>query len=319
MNMKNRIIWGVTIVLLILLVGFFYYYRADQNNRRDVYYAEVANRTTALEKEKSRVLQQLNKTRTLYSERMSGNAFLQMICLEPRVEIFNKVYRDLSEYDMPAVLVVSVDAMPGDKGCISMEQFGILLDEKWEICLQYDASYGSIAAWYEAISARLKTLNIAVPSSVYFSAQDFKEGMESELLALGLNRFFHQNKAFAFYEPVTEENPYWNINAIPWNMSGVKAEMLTAVENGGDLLFVVGFDHEREQYNESVFSTMLHTIKEYERNGKLILSSFSEVEERRAEAANQYAAWMKEMLDNTERLEAELAEIKKQLAEAYGA
>ena len=50
--MKNRIIWGVTIVLLILLGGFFYYYRADQNNRRDVYYAEVANRTTALEKEK---------------------------------------------------------------------------------------------------------------------------------------------------------------------------------------------------------------------------------------------------------------------------
>ena len=272
-----------------------------------------------LEKDKSRVLRELNKTQSLYSERMSGNAFLQIICAEPRAEIYDKVYRDLSECGMSAILAISVDAMPGDEGCISIEQCEMLLDENWELCLKYDSSYGSVAGWYEAISARLDELEIEAPSNVYFLEADFKKGMETEFLELGFNRFFHRDEAFEFYEPVTAENPYWNINAIPWNMSGVKAEMLTAVENGGDLLFVIGFDHEREQYKESVFSTMLLTIKDYEKSGNLILSTFAEIEERRSEAADQYAEWMREMLSETERLEAELAEIKKQLAEAYGA
>lgn len=314
----KRILLIVAVILLVL--GSVAWYQHEQSLMADNwidYQSSVGKKSEELEKKKSSILREMAELESLYSERMSGNAFLQILCSEPRVEIYKEVYPVLNEQNMTGILAVSVDAMPGDKGYMSIKQAKKLLAVGWELCLKYDASYGDVSLWYEAIAARMDDLGFDLPKNVYFEKSKFQEDMIPQLEANELTHYFHRETSFGFYEPVNKNNPYWQINAIPWNMSGVKNELYTAIENGGDLIFVVGFSNEREEYKEEYFSSMLNTIKDNEKSGKLILASFDEVEERRAEAATKYAAWLNEMLTEKNRLEQELADVKAELKALY--
>ena len=314
----KRILLIVAVILLVL--GSVAWYQHEQSLMADnwiEYQSSVGKKSEELEKKKSSILREMAELESLYSERMSGNAFLQILCSEPRVEIYKEVYPVLNEQNMTGILAVSVDAMPGDEKCMSIKQAKKLLEVGWELCLKYDASYGDVSSWYEAIADRMDDLGFDLPKNVYFEKSKFQEDMIPQLEANELTHYFHRETSFGFYEPVNKNNPYWQINAIPWNMSGVKNELYTAIENGGDLIFVVGFSNEREEYKEEYFSSMLNTIKDNEKSGKLILASFDEVEERRAEAATKYAAWLNEMLTEKNRLEQELADVKAELKALY--
>ncbi len=315
--MKNTVAWILVILLGFSAATWFVFRSREQAETRTNYQIKIENEALSLEKKKSRILQEMEDVKDLYSERVSGNAFLQMICIEPRKEVYTEIYPVLTEHEMRAILVLSADALPGDKGCMTKNQMNRLVNAGWELALAYDASYGSVKEWHQAISDRLDELKITAPENVYFPDSDFKKGMVKEFASVGIDRFFHHGDSFSFYEPVTKKQPYWNINAIPWNMKGVKKELQTTIENGGDLLFTIGFSDEREIYRETQFPSMLRAIKEYEKNGDLILATFDEIEERRKEASAQYSKWQKEMLRETNRLEEELASVKQELREVY--
>lgn len=315
--MKIRFYMVVAAALAAVMAGFLFLHQVRQQNEMSAYFSETGNRVFELEKEKSAILKELNEIQTEYKEKMHGNAYLRLLITEPRVEVYTDIYPLLLANDISAILVLSIDAMPGDEGYMSLSQFDELLESGWDYCIYYDRSYAAYDNWFEVIDDKLADCGLRMPKNIYISAGSYSDDISEQLMEEGITRVFHESEDYIFYEPVTDENPLWQISTVSWRKKGVESLLSSVVESGGDLFFKIGFSTDEEIYDAERFTIMLNVLLEYQANEQLLLLNFDEIEELRLAINDERAVWINEMQAETDRLNSELARVKEETRQAY--
>lgn len=297
------------VVLLILLVLEFREKKESKTYMEDKYIDSVSLRAQKRELEKK--LAQVKKE---YQVKINGKGTLTLVCMDMSEEIYTIIYPQIHEYGFISMLAVSEDTLPGTEGCMEMKQLEELLDAGWELCLHWDGEI-ELEEWLTDMERRLKAQKLEMPTQIYFDRRTYQKEYDDLLAEHGLEAVIHHQEMGLPALTTQTEDGVWHIGAWGWNQVNARKSMEEALEEGAGLVFTIGGKY---YYDEDQFPKMLNILAEYEEAGTLYVTDVSAAYSYRGETEEGRAALQKELETETSKLEAEIAEVSKQIFEFYG-
>jgi len=309
----RRILQVVSVLLAVALVGLLVWEYRDRKQSEEYYedkYAEAA----PLRAQKRELEQQLAQVKREYQVKINGKGTLTFLCTGMTEDIYSVIYPQMQEYGFIAMLGVSHTAMPGEDGCMKMEQVNTLLEDGWCLCLHWNGDM-ELEEWLVDMQKRLEALKLEMPTQIYFERETYQMDYDELLAEYGLEAVVHhQEEGLQALATQTEEG-MWHIGAWGWNQVNARDNMEQAMETGAGLVFVFGGKY---YYNEDQFPKMLKILGGYEESEDLYVTDISTAYSYRGETEEARVELQKELEAETEALQAEIDALYKQLMEYYG-
>lgn len=221
--------------------------------------------------------------------------------------IYTDICPQMENCGFKGVLAVSAESAPGMEGCLSMQQFKELLEKGWECCLVWDDS-ADREIWVRANDMLLMHLGIEKPEAVYFPSDTYESELDVFLLREGFSAAVHHGEEQRDLVVTGTEDGIWHLGSMPWNRNGVRANLLNAAQESGNLVLTVGTDTRNSVYNKEEYGYMLDTVGQSCEEGSLFVTGIP--------GAREYQEILQD--DNAARkaeTEKRKAELEKQLEE----
>ncbi len=269
----------------------------------------------SLRVEKNNIEREIGRLQVEYNTLITGKGNIILMVKDVDNQLYTTIKNQLSKREMVGTILLSKEEFPGNKGCMTMEQFREMIDMGWTYCINWQADEEK-EDWLGYWSEKLTSNGLNMPTAIHFEKDAYSKELDSFLSENGFEVLIQQDidGKVAIVE-TCEEEP-WNICTVPWNEPGVKGLMQQAEANGGTIVFAVGSQKDTEQYKEQVFDSMISTLKDYVAGERILITdviSAKEYEKVPLETSDEAIGLEKEM----DELEERLKEVETRMDELY--
>ena len=304
----RRILQVVSVLLAVVLVGLLIWDAKGKKETEEVNEAKYAE-TAPLRAQK----QQLAQVTREYQVKINGKGTLTFLCRDLTEEIYTVIYPQLEERGFIGMLAVSETAMPGEEGCMEIEQVRELLDAGWSLCLHWNGEV-ELEAWLADMQKRLEVQELEMPLQIYFERETYRTEYDDMLAEHGLEAVIHHQEDGLDALVTQTEEGIWHIGAWGWNQVNARDNMEQAMETGASLVFVFGGKY---YYNEDQFPKMLTILTGYEEEESLYVTDISTAYSYRGETEEARDALQKELEAETKQLQEEIDIIYDRILEQF--
>lgn len=312
--MNKKVVPIVTIVLAIGLFAFVLFVQKKENKkatRQELIYEQ--SRPLSVRKEE--LEQELETLRKLYEKSISPKASVQVLFTDLNEQVYTTCYPIMKEYEDTGILTVSATQLPGEEGCMTKEQFQELVDAGWDVYVTWQTE-GDAKKWWPNLQNKLTVLGVRAGKTMYFPKGTYQADADKVLLELGFTSVLISKNDEESPLQMQEEEGIWHAGAVGMMTSKPKLWLREAVAQDANVAYLVGFSLEEELYNENSFRSMLNSLEEYKATEELIVTDVEDAREGfRARDLGVDTETEKQYQEQKAALEAELADVKKQLQE----
>lgn len=272
------IILQIFVVILALSVIVFTVKTVIQDRKKEIEYnqsiAQIKEKEDALIEQRDKIKVELNKVKKEYNIHMIGTATGQIVFLGAYKTYYNDYLPLMNSYGYKGVLGVSLNDFPGNKGRISVNEFKKILSSGWEYCIVWDG-LTNFDTYLKKIEKKLNEIELEMPETIYFPSGLFKEKYEKTLLKYNFKNVIQNGENGMSLYGKYSSNGIWYPGVRTWNYSGVKSDIKSLVEMGGNYTFAVRVQQEMKTETLQTFENMLKYLAEFGEN-KLIITTFSD-------------------------------------------
>jgi hypothetical protein len=309
--------WHTPLILLVaalVLFGLIFVElraRATRAQRE-----EILLRAEPLELERDRLTIRRDQRQAEVDRLSHALATEQLLFLELDPLLMTEAFPALQERELPGVLGLSAGNLPDDPGKISRADYDRLLAAGWEACLIYEGG-DDFAAWDRDMSARLAAAGIEKPRTVYFPEDRYDAALDPQILECGYTVAVHHGESFRPLIAGEVEGELWLTGAHPWNYDGVREQIRSVVNKGGQHCYTLRFTEGREAYRADSFQNMLDFIQPFLDEGQLVVTGFQQARDLHDPALNGADEARAQWLQEKAELDARIHELDGQIQEIY--
>ena len=243
-------------------------------------------------------------------------ATTQVIFTGLEADVYNVCYPIMKRFGYTGLLAISLKQLPGMDGRMSLEQFQELIAEGWDICIKWDADTPA-RIWWPELQKQMEQLELQTGAVVYFTTGTYKGSLDAQLMDMGFSIVVHHGEEGKSLVQSNHEEGIWHLGSVGLAGEKPKFRLTEALEQVGNITYLVGFELEDEMYQERSFLSMLSYFDAYVANQELIVSSdMTELRQNYLEQSETYQQARKEEYQQARSiLEAKLAEVEAKLSE----
>lgn len=306
-----------TIVTLILALGLgiLLWNTNREEKKQNEIQAEMDEATRPLLVKKQEIKQELENLDKKYEVIEAPKATTQVIFTGLEADVYNICYPIMKKFEYTGILAISLTQLPGMDGLMSLEQFQELIAEGWDICIKWDADT-SVRSWWPELQKKVEQLGLQTGAVVYFTTGTYKGSLDAQLMDMGFSIVVHHGEEGKPLVQANHEEGLWHLGSVGLMGEKPKLRLTEALEQVGNITYLVGFELEDEMYHERSFLSMLSYFDAYEANQELIVSSdLAEMRQDYLEQSEAYQQARKEEYQQARAiLEAKLAEVEAELS-----
>ena len=212
-------------------------------------------------------------------------------------------------------MAISLTQLPGMNGLMSLEQFKEMIADGWDICIKWDADK-AVNSWWPQLQTQIEQLGFESCPVVYFTTGTYKSSLDAQLTDMGFTVVVHHGEDNKPLIQSSHEEGLWHLGSVGLMGEKPKLRLTEAIDQVGNITYLVGFELEDEMYRERSFLSMLSYFDAYVANQELIVSSdMAEVRQDYLEQSEAYQQARKAEYEQARAiLEAELAEVEAEIS-----
>ena len=332
-------ILAILLVLLLIAAGGWYLLRFDrQDNAR---MRELYTQVEPLQREREALAVQRKQLDSDYALMMRDPASVQILFRELDAKLFSDVYPVMRDHGTVGVVGLSIAQYPGRHHQISPEQYQHLIKDGWGNCYVYEKGY-SLNSWLVQMEAFLDRDGLTRPTAIYFPDNTYSETMLDILRKHGVTTVVlpgETGRAVSVTDPLGE---FWYTVAMPWNYTGVNADMeLLSRTDGANLTYTMSFSNLWDAFDKEAFTAVLDSwadmLEKEEigvvQNGGLYAETesteellekplirpctYEKAKEMHVQLQSSENAQAAELLEKQQELDAQIAALDEQIRELY--
>lgn len=311
--MFKKIAMVITLILALCLGVFIWSMNREEEKQTAAQEkVESAKRPLLVKKEKiERKLDNLNRD---YKANISPKATTQVIFTGLEADVYNICYPIMKKFGYTGILAISLTQLPDMEGRMSLEQFQEMIQAGWDICIKWDADT-PVRTWWPKLKKQVKQLGLETGEVVYFTTGTYKSSLDAQLTSMGFSVVVHHGEESESLIQTNDEEGLWHLGAVGLMGERPKLRLTQAIQQDGNITYLVGFELEDEMYKERSFLSMLSYFDGYEANMDLIVSNMQGARQHYRERGNEHMqAKVEEYNQEKAVLEAELAAVEEELA-----
>lgn len=303
------------IVVTILLAGAlaaFLWFESRAAQERKTANLEMEQELRPLELEKHRLQQKLNDLKSEYSREARGIGSLVLLFTNLDEQIYTDIYPITETFGCTGVVTLSASCFPGGEGCMSQEQFRELMDAGWECCLKWEEDRDA-KDWVSDCERLAREAGVTRPKVVYFPGDTYDDERDEFLIKEGFLTATYHGEGEASLLTLEVGGDIWHPGAMGWNQRGASKMMDEAIEQRRNMVFTIGTDFPKEEYEKDSFIAMLEKADIYREAGDLNIMTLSEardyrqgLDEGREGLTEDYNGRRTELEEQIEELEKEI-------------
>ena len=310
--MNKKIIPIVTIVLAIGLFAFIWSVQKEES-KTAVQHEKLYEQRRPLTVKQEQLEQELETLEKEYQKSKAPNAVVQVIFTDLSEKVYSECYPIMKEYEYTGTLTLSAKQLPGEEGCMTVDQFKELIDAGWQVAITWQKG-AAPKQWWPNLQNRLTVLGIEGSEVVYFPHDTYDAKLDATMQELGFSVAVVNKKEEETPLQLQHEDGVWHVGAVGMMTSKPRLWLREAVAQDANLAYLVGFQLEEEMYNENSFRSMLNCFDEYEATEELITTNIGEAREHfRGRGAGVSPEIESQYQEKKAALEKELSKVKKQL------
>lgn len=310
--MYKKIIPIVTIVIAIGLFAFIWGVQKEEN-KKAMQHEKLYEQRRPLTVKQEQLQQEIETLEKNYEKSKSPNAVVQVIFTELNEQVYSQCYPIMKEYEYTGTLLLSDTQLPGQEGCMSMEQFQELMDAGWQVAVTWKQGVAA-KQWWTNLQNRLTVLGIKNEPVLYFPKGTYDAELDTTIQELGFSIAVVNKGEEEQPLQLQNEEGVWHVGAVGMMTSKPRLWLREAVAQDANLAYLIGFTIEEELYNEKSFRSMLNCFDEYEATDELVTTNIVEAREHfRSRSAGVAPEIESQYQEKKTALEKELAEVKKKL------
>ncbi len=303
--MRRRIMF---IAALLLTCGVWVAFIFARNARNDSIqqYAQLQNQVESLEAESNELQRMIEHTRSESQKELHSTATAEYLILDLDERLYSEVYEIMKPRDIPGVMLLGRQ-WPGDKDCITEEEFEALLDDGWS----YVLCWSEEEDWLEDAQEHLDDLELDLPEALFFPDGTFSQEAAEE--AEDFSIFIHHGE-----EDVDSGDGAWYLDISAWNYSGVRRDTRTVVEQAENRAFEVSLSEDGDSaYAEKAFVNCMDNIEAYVEEDSLTVTGFEAALELRREEEERNAEITAQAEELIAGYQARIEEIQQEISAVY--
>ncbi len=312
--MYKRIATIITLILALGL-GILLWSTNREEKKQNEIQAELDDATRPLLVKKQEIKQEIENLDKTYEVIEAPKATTQVIFTGLEADVYNVCYPIMKKFGYTGILAISLTQLPGMEGRMSLEQFQELIDEGWNICIKWDADK-SVRSWWPELQKQVEQLGLQTGVVVYFTTGTYKSSLDAQLTDMGFSIVVHHGEEGKSLIQSSHEEGLWHLGSVGLMGEKPKLRLTEALEQVGNITYLVGFELEDEMYHERSFLSMLSYFDAYVANQELVVSSdLAEVRQDYLENSEAYQQARKEEYEQAKAiLEAKLAEVEAEIS-----
>ena len=256
MRLADRPLIVIISIILVCccLIGVITYgvvLLVEENERREAYEREIEPFLI----ERSELNWKYTHAEDIVKEGIEDipNSNITLLFLGVESEIYTRVYPVITEIssDVKGTLCLTVDAMPGDEGCISLEELDILLINGWSLALLFGGSgEEELQSFLTETRQRLAELEMQIPDTLAFKRGSYSPSLDSLIVAEGFAHVIHNSEEQTPYIDKTVDGELFRPGAVGWRAEGMQRYfMADLMAFGGCACFTIDLNSERAETN----------------------------------------------------------------------
>ena len=254
------------IAAAVVLAGglvFFFWMEERRSQERQAAYVEMERELRPLEQDAYQLKRELDELKAEHKDEAQGMGSVVILFSNLDETIYKEIYPQMKNYGLTGVLTLSEQNFPGQKGCLSMEEFQELISAGWDCSLRWEGSSADPEEWLETMEGKTESAGIPLPETIYFPAETYDDEMDRFLAEQGFLAAVHHGEKGGSLITTASSDGLWHTGAVMWNQSSGRVILGEVISEKGNLVFTVGSDGKEEQYEEAAYKNMLSLIRQY--------------------------------------------------------
>ena len=177
------------------------------------------------------------------------NSNITLLFLGVEKEIYTQVYPLMDEIskEVKGTLCLTVDAMPGDEGCITLEELDTLIINGWSLALLFEGSgEEELRAFLSAIRQRLAELEIEVPATLACKKGSYSPSLDSLIIEEGFAHVIHNAEEQTACIDKTVDGELFHPGAVGWRAERMQRFFMDELMTfGGCASFTIDLNSDR--------------------------------------------------------------------------
>lgn len=298
------IIVGIVLILVFLLwkTG-----REEQSHNKQL--EQMDKELIPLNVEKRDLEKKIIDLKKMTEDKGTSKGTTTVLFTEINEMVYTGAYPILKEHGYVGVLALSGTQLPGLDGCISVQQFEELLSAGWSYCVSWID--------HEVVNNWLKTQNKTQGTVAYFPDRTYRKNYEAEVSAAGYTTIVRRDNDEMTLTAPTRKDGIWHADLSGVLANDPRKQLENTMEQGGHIVYGVGFTKKAEMYDEDIFLLMLKWFKSYEEEGNLLVTDFAG-----ARTYHEEMEWKRNISEEQfqiekDKIEEQIKEIEKQIDAIY--
>ena len=222
---------------------------------------------TPLQQRRKELKEEIEALKLRHESGTDGCGVTAVLCTAPDERIMTDIAPVLREYGFVGVIAVGEDSMPGDSGCLSVEETKTLLDRGWELCYRVESGTSM-----ENLRSLVQKLDLPLPTCAYFPEGTCNSAWESILRGVGVQAIVQPRKT----KGSSCGDEVLHILAMGSFEEEVKDTCVSITGTGSAFVVTVGYTDSSELYQEDNFSLMLQTLQSLEKTAQIRIGTIAD-------------------------------------------
>ena len=230
--------------------------------------------------------------------------------------------------DIVGIMGLSLTELPDLEGKITKKQFDNLINLNWGTALYWNGE-GDLEEFILQMQTTLDGLKIDFPTTIAFKSKTYKLEYDELLLQYEIENVLHGDDAGLPIRVSTQPTGVWHPGYIGWKANGSSLLKRQIESEGGYALFEISFSAENsatayfdvsgesEGARSESFRKMINLFKSSVKSGAVEVLSTEAVRAKVEKYYNERSSIEVENAQQRQELNAEIAEIDRQMTELY--
>lgn len=277
----RRIGIGLATVVIIVGILFLGYYFKEENdakiqaNKQHAMMENELNPLSVRKRELERLLRELEESK---EAKIQAKGTTVLLFTDMNKQIYKKAYPSMEGHNFQGVFLISEEHYPGAEDCVTREQFDEMIADGWTYCVQWSESE-SVSEWQKKQEELLSSLDLEATDAVYFPDGTYKKEYKDDLKKAGYTTIAHCGDEELDLIPTEVSGAIWYPGTYGMNGVGPRNYLNDAIEQGGSIVYRIGFSETEEMYEEDTFVSMLRWMQTYEDQDQLQVMNFDDAHE----------------------------------------
>lgn len=253
-DLFNKIVAIICTVVFLLGIGGFLGYTFYTDSIEEQELERIKGLSMSLEIKKEQYKRELNNLERDMLDSLPAGSTMTMVVTSVKSELYTKLYplfnatHELCVPETDPALVgtmcLSPTSLPGDDGCITMDEYRELMDAGWTTAIYVsNKDVADLEAYISNLQSILADRGIALPKVAYFEKRTYTPNYDGILVRHGIEGIFHHEENGFDLICQDTESVIWRVGSVDWNTKIISLALLDSILNTpGSTSFTISFD-----------------------------------------------------------------------------